>query len=416
MKSLNIKKTGASLLMLAIVAGCSSNTPVSSVKAPVTKVDTVKVSPVKTIDLGAKNGGTVKLKLNFGERPSFGIKQKYPVNTSGLPLVGFYTYVNLFRIPHGMTPPPPKQRFDAPDPVDIHNSAHAGTVFRYWSGAQIDATNDLTFSGLQAGFDYYITARLYSPAAQINNDYLYGDTDGTGYIGSDPLHDESHEFLDATTISNVRTPLLPAEPGYPGMKPADLNYLGLNSTDWIAIYPNPSVGWWGCAQINVPPQGPGFDSFTVAPYGISANHCPGYTGGYYGVEGNVIGDPPSNRGYLFQLWRNVVGVGNLGISGATGKGMANNDSAIGGGTAPGYTGYTGAGCPTGTCEEFIHIDNNGLTTIVHDDNPAAPGTPDSLWDVKVNLMHSLGAVVQNPGNIAVYPGTPDQGPNVVVGH
>jgi hypothetical protein len=414
MKSLNIKKTGASLLMLAIVAGCSSNTPVSSVKAPVTKVDTVKVSPVKTIDLGAKNGGTVKLKLNFGERPSFGIKQKYPVNTSGLPLVGFYTYVNLYRTPHGTPPPAPKDRFDAPDPVDIHNSTHSGTVFRYYSGAQIDATNDLTFSGLQGGFDYYISARIYSPAAQIDTDYLYGDTDGFGYDGT-VNHNDANEFLDATIISNVRTPLLPAEPGYPGLKPVDLNYLGLNSTDWIAINPNPGVGWWGCAQINVPPHPPGFDSFTVAPYGIGVYHCPGYTQSYYGVEGNRIGDPSNNTNYFYKLWRNVVGVGNIG-TGATGnKGMASNDSAIGGGTAPGYTGFTGPGCTSGTCEEFIHIDNNGLTTIVHDDNPAAPG-PDGLWDVKVNLMHSLGAVVQNPGNIAVYPGTPDQATGVVPGH
>jgi hypothetical protein len=425
MKSLNIKKTGASLLILAIVAGCSSNTPVSSVKAPPTKVDAVKVSPVQTINLGAKNGGTVKFRLNLGEKPSFSIKNKYPVNTSGLPLISFSLFVNLYRTPIGTTPPPPKQRFDAPDPANINSNTSAGTVYRYWNHyATLTATNDLTFSGLQAGFDYYITARLYSPFATIYEQSMTGDTDGFGYDGSAD-HDEPREFLDATKIYNIRTPWVAGvddpslemtsangfSPAFPGYKKAKLDYLALNPTDEIYYAHGYIAGAYSCAIVDTPPQAPDYDSFTIAPYTLSAANCPTQIEyGFTGAVGNMSNVP------LHMLWRNVVGVGNVGV-GATGNmGMASNDNALGGGTAPGYTGYNGAGCTTpGTCEEFINIQNNGLTKIVNDDSPATPGAPDGFWDVKINLMHSLAAELQNPGNLVIYPGQPDQVPNVAAG-
>jgi hypothetical protein len=161
MQILDLKKAGASLLMLAIVTGCTSNSPVNVAKAPETKtVTSLKAAEVTTIDLGAKNGRSVRLNLTLRDKEKFAIKVDFPTNTTILPLNGFNLALKLFRQPIGMPVPSPKDRFNAPKTL---TGTDIGNVSEYNIPSPKDV-NVVNYTGLQAGFDYFITARIYSPA------------------------------------------------------------------------------------------------------------------------------------------------------------------------------------------------------------------------------------------------------------
>jgi hypothetical protein len=131
---------------------------------------------------------------------------------------------------------------------------------------------------MQSGFDYYISARVYTPPYDVSTSNIKVDVAG------------------GTNISN-------SAPNLAG--------LALNSTDKVTINGTSSV-------VNVAPVNP-FTSFTVTtavPNGTTVNFT--------------------------NFSRNVVGRGNVGDTTAAGLGMAADIFQPGGGTAPAYTGFGGA--------------------------------------------------------------------------
>jgi hypothetical protein len=278
MVSLNFKKVGSSLLILAIVAGCTSNTPVKT-QAPVPATATLKAAEVKTIDLGTKDGGNVRVNFRFADKQQFRLKapppgtpNDFPINTNIVPVPGSLLKIRLYRTTGAV--PPAMVRFDAA--MVAPGSALTGNVVEY-TLPNPPASSVVKFVGLKDGFDYYISARIYGP------------------------------WYDIST-SNITVSINPSGNGI-SLSSKDLSGLMLWPTDQVNIAGT-------VTDVVTSPAPAGFDSFTVAQ--------------------PVPGGPTSGLAFG-SFSRNIVGVGTIGGAG----GMAADGAQAGGGTAPGYT--TGAG-------------------------------------------------------------------------
>jgi hypothetical protein len=399
MERLNFKKVSTSLLMLAIVAGCTTNTPVNNVKAPVTKVDTVKVAtPELSFDLGAKNGGTVKASLKFADQKKFAIKSDFPTNTSTLPLYGFHIELHLYRTPigPGNNPMTPKTRYDALPPANLTDATLSGTVFAH----RIDdpgSNTSITFHGLQQGFDYYMTARIYSPSLTISSKLIH--LDYTSVSGTPGLYDTDR-------MAHARTPLtgqgveVEDLPNFPGYKAVDLSGLGIQPTDLFYVG---NIGYW--AIVTSSPTASdnyrsfGYDGGDPSTGTIKYPDSP-YYGSFwrYANYDYLNGTAPLAAADFTYLARNVVGIGDVGDSGGGGMGMAGGPNSYGGGTAPAFVNPFVCGC-----EERVHYDGTGGGIQIMWDTTPGNNTPNNTWDMVINLMQSIGANDIN-GNIELIPG------------
>lgn len=92
--------------------------------------------------------------------------------------------------------------------------------------------------------------------------------------------------------------------------------------------------------------------------------------------------------YSFEFKRNIVGVGDIGDSTFTSKGMASTNTALGGGTAPAKV--------FGGNEEYIEVQASGNTIIQNDSNT------NNILDIDIQLMKDIDAI--STGNISVVNG------------
>jgi hypothetical protein len=398
MSRLNFKNTALSLLVISIVAGCTSSPPVNN--APVTKaskVETIKIRNDQTVDLGDKDGKSIRLNVSLGDKQKFKIKNQFPTNTSVLPLAGSFLELHLYRTPVSAGPAinlPPRYRYDAPAPTSLSDLSQSGTVSKVII-ENPGSTNTLVYKGLQAGFYYYISARVYSPPLDISTKNWYADTNGDS-------------VNPATAIFNIRTPAVPG----PGPDtPVDLANiggnpyptLGINPTDIITI---DNIGVNSTFDENV-------QIFDLPPTGIT-DHFSLYTQGSSPKLGNLIPSYGLTHVKLKKLYRNLVGTdvgggyaGHLGSAYTPGSGMAYYPSAPGGGTAAGYAtwygyyyfsyvgGWGGQYDSFHNWEEYITVDGASQLVINNDDTignlyPASSVyIPNNQWDMEVYLMQSL---------------------------
>jgi hypothetical protein len=426
MRSLNLKKTGVSLLMLAIVAGCTTNSPVKVVEeAPKSKVDTVKVSSVLDFDLGAKTGNSVRVNLKLGgDKKTFAIKNDFPTNTSIQPLQGgFSVEIHLFRTPTNATYtvwPSPRQRYDYPAPVNMNDSTQSGTIFRHAiKDPAID--NPIVFHNLQAGFYYLLSARVYSPPLNIAAENIIFDTDGSSGTNN------------ATNIINARTPMMPGDPpgldlgptlgaSYAGFKYFDLNKIVINRNDIIL-----SSGNFTARAVGHP-FGPSNSSVSIEGGGSADITAATPAGEALGFIFSTPGSTPLIGATFNTMYRNVVGTDegqnyNTNNGYVAGDGMAYFTTAAGGGTAGAYTTQYGyylfaSGCCSSwytsynalhQYEETVTVDGSNPPVINNDDtlsNRTANNDiliPNNSWDMEIYLMNSLNSN-DVPGNIQIIPG------------
>ncbi|GIW22237.1 MAG: hypothetical protein KatS3mg068_1244 [Candidatus Sericytochromatia bacterium] len=163
------KKFSYSILCLAVM-GCSTSTNIIPTKD--VKIDSVKVNQVNVIDLGNKNGASVKANFSFAkDKTHFGIKAE-----TNADLVGTINCVKVFLM--GVTNGEPKPNLLTRTLSGIFRDIGvAGSLFT------------LTFSGLAPGKDYYVAAQAYSGGctAGVNETSVDGtsiSTNGGGTAGA----------------------------------------------------------------------------------------------------------------------------------------------------------------------------------------------------------------------------------------
>jgi hypothetical protein len=420
MSILNFKNTALSLLVMSIVAGCTSQ--VNNVQAPVNKannVETIKVTKDQTIDLGDKDGKSVKVNLSLTDKQKFKIKNQFPTNTSNLPLNGSFLELHLYRTPaymaqNGTAAGPyinlsPRVRFDAPPPADLKDNSLSGTVAR----VIIDnpgATNSVYFKGLQSGYYYYISARIYSPPLDISTKNWYANTNS-----------------DASRITNIVTPAVPG----PGPETSvDLWNIGGNPSPSLVLNPTDIIELENGEKVQIAnlPGAP------VDNFGI-------YTAGSSEKLGNLFASPNLSHVKLKKLYRSIIGSdigqtfngpGYLGYAYTAGDGMAFYDTAPGGGTASAgagwqgyfynayspYTGWYAAYHSFHAWEEYVAVIGGNQLVIGNDDtlgnrqcnhSPGCDQDPwkeNNQWDMEIFLMQSLTADNIH-GKVTVQPGAYD---------
>jgi hypothetical protein len=397
MSRLNFKNTALSLLVLSIVAGCTSSPPVNNAPVNKVKLEPIKIRNDQAVDLGDKDGKSIRLNVSLGDKQKFKIKNQFPTTTSVLPLNGSFLELHLYRTPVNAGPNinlPPRDRYDAPAPTSLSDLSQSGTVSKVII-ENPGSTNSLVFKGLQAGFNYYISARIYSPALDISTKDWYADTNG----------DSTHP---ATQFFNIRTPITDTnDPLYPGDKPVNLQNIGGNPSSSLGLNPTDIIS---IEHVGVNTT---FDE-NVQVFSPTANITDNfdiYTAGSSPKLGNLIPSYGLTRVKLKKLYRNLVGtdVGGafanyLGSVYTPGSGMAYYASAPGGGTAAGYAtwyGYYHFQYVAGyydrfhQWEEFITVDGSSQLVINNDDTignlyPASGSyIPNNQWDMEVYLMASL---------------------------
>jgi hypothetical protein len=371
MERLGFKEAGAGLLTLAMLAGCSTNVTVNTVKEPEAKAPALKAAEVKTIDLGDKNGASIKVNLRLTEKKKFDVKNDFPTNTSIFPLAtGSHLTLKLYRQPAGSAPISPKARFEGPNTT---GTSDTGNVFTYIL-PDPGPLNTVVYKGLQEGFDYYISARVFTPNYYNTSAYSITFTDdGTG---------------DGAGAGTLKASVA----GASGPVSYDLTRFLLNPTDEFLIDGN----YFG--EITTPPSGPNFDTISFK----------------FLSDPNIGGVPVqlAQTGTFTHFVRNMVGVGDIGFLGTSNQGMANNNSSAGGGTAPGFV--SPIVCPTLNCEEYVSFTSHQIS-VTNDDtfgNTTSAAQPNGSWDMEINLMASLAADVS--GNVKINPGSgPVNGPEQI---
>lgn len=169
---LRTKLTLSTLATVMLVAGCSTQMvqPTAQKDVSATKVEAVKVNP-NVIDLGYKNGATLKVKVGInGDKTPFGIKAA----TSGVfvPTVsdlstkpGTLLKIKLHKVNNGSVFSAPMDRFNSTTVVP--EIVFTGPFDGLSTTPTIPFT--LTFSGLQPGQDYMVSARLYDAPVTVPN-------------------------------------------------------------------------------------------------------------------------------------------------------------------------------------------------------------------------------------------------------
>lgn len=166
---LQMKKTMALVLTLAVVAGCATNAPqVNSVSTTSAKVEAVKVTP--TFDLGNKDGAELKVNLKFAKSSPFGIKA-FSANGFSSANINPASFVVLKLHKQGaagvIPVTPLDARFDGPSLITLDGGS-ASPVTSLTGFANSGALNaPLSFKGLNINSSYSISARVYSPAITV---------------------------------------------------------------------------------------------------------------------------------------------------------------------------------------------------------------------------------------------------------
>lgn len=306
---LRTKLTLSTLATVMLVAGCSTQMvqPTAQKDVSATKVEAVKVNP-NVIDLGYKNGTTLKVKVGVnGDKTPFGIKAA----TSGVfvPTVsdlgtkpGTLLKIKLHKVSNGSVFAAPMDRFNgsALVPEISFNGPFDGTT-----SPTLPLT--LTFSGLQPGQDYMVSARLYDAPVAVPN--LTVDMTGGVVVRTTP-------FPTAGNDNPV---------DFPSAFMFELN-------DMLKV---------------------GSNMYRVT------NLSP------LRVVDPVTGSTPTDVSNVsFEYQRNIVGAGNEGdntLPAPVGKGMAFDGSGNGGGTAS-------AGA-FGPLEEIARVTPDGVLSILNDVAP-----------------------------------------------
>lgn len=306
---LQMKKTMALVLTLAVVAGCATNAPqVNSVSTTSAKVEAVKVTP--TFDLGNKDGAELKVNLKFAKSSPFGIKA-FSANGFSSANINPASFVVLKLHKQGVAATIPvtplDARFEGASIVTLDGGA-AAPVASLTGFANSGALNaPLTFKGLNINSSYSISARVYSPAiTTAGSPSVIASAD----LGIDVATGSAGAPFKSTVTINA------------GASIQTFSTLGLNVNDFITIGSAASSGT-RYRIVNIINA----TSFEIERAGASAA-------------------PFTNQ--PFSLWRNVVSI-------------SGTNTGLGGGTQ-------GA---VGAPENYISVATNGSASILGGTPPNA---------------------------------------------
>ncbi|MFN4151465.1 MAG: hypothetical protein ACK4IX_11015 [Candidatus Sericytochromatia bacterium] len=329
---LRTKLTLSTLAVTIVLAGCSTQMtqPVQK-DVSATKVEAVKVDSTM-LDLGYKNGTSLKVKVGVnGEKTPFGIKAIsagvfVPTVADLATKPGTMLKIKLHKVNNSAGFNPPMDRFNSTTAVP--EISFVGP----FDGLSTTPTIpfNITFRGLQPGQDYLVSARLYDAPVSVPN----LNVDITSGVVS-----------RASTTPGTNPVVFPSSFAF------ELNdLLDINGTI--------------CRVTNIAPL-----TVVVASTGLA---------------------PSDGTDILFNGYqRNIVGVGDEGAPSTSGKGMAVNGNATGGGTAS-------AGA-SGVNEEIARVMPDGLLSIINDVAPA------NNLDLKIQLRRSVNPEVT--GSVTVVNGT-----------
>lgn len=248
------------------IVGCSS---IESSK-PAIKNEIIHEIKNNTIDLGGSLSNSVKLKLGFS---GFSTKSVVPGfgSYSGLPpnLANSKLEIKLHKYPTG-TPigsiPSPKARFEL-----------GPEVFYYPLSNMATSSAPLLIQGLQFGYDYYLSARVYIDFVFLPNNIIHVDVDNA--ININKITFSKGQASDA----NIQI--------------GDYIKVGTDTTEYKVI------------------------NFTTGGVFVSPN----------------LDNMANGINQDIQIKRNIVGIGDSGVNALSLNGMAIDGDALGGGTIPAET-------------------------------------------------------------------------------
>lgn len=195
---LRTKLTLSTLATVMLVAGCSTQMvqPTAQKDVSATKVEAVKVNP--ELDLGDKNGSSVTVNLNFPKKESpFGIKgYNFGFNSSFFLSDSNSKLVIQVRKYSSVPNENPGSRFDS-------TTNTLGTTTSLTLTAPFASTFKLV--GLQAGNDFYISARAYTNFQTLDTEGYNVNiaTDGTVTSSGLTLNDLKLEKTDILKVNGV---------------------------------------------------------------------------------------------------------------------------------------------------------------------------------------------------------------------
>jgi hypothetical protein len=342
---LRTKLTLSTLVATIVLAGCSTQmTQPTQKDVSATKVEAVKAIP--ELDLGAKNGVSTTVNVNFSKTSSpFGIKSVFDgfQATSFLANVNSYVVVKMHKYTNAGNENP-KGRFDGIASMDFDSDSSPDLVGQVALSSGLTGIKTFKLNGLMPNTKYYVSARAYTPGIDttLKSDYKF-DIDSLGVVTADP------------TSPNL-----------------NFSSVGIGLNDTLVI--DAGSGPVAYRVVNTAP-------LTVVDYATGAVPAP--------VDGA--------SSIAIYLERDVVSEGSLGGA-ALGDGQGSIGSVInGGGTAGGF----GTG---GDVEEFIQVNSTGSVSIMNDKTPAASGQ-NGIMDIQIQLKQDKKP--QIPGEVKVNAGNPD---------